>query len=201
MLTTPDHDDAIAAPTFSPVGPKPQGFFQDCDAATGEEGTALRAEDFNELALNLRQLVFTAAGVAPTKGSATMLKRALDRLFCGIGKTVSATGTLTPDDAGLVLVNAAANDVTLTLPAASALPGGKATFQFVRIDTSAFKVRIAPPAGSSLRGGVGVIADARAYIVRSDGVSVWYPLSGVGSIWQATTIFACRVRPMTTMRA
>lgn len=81
MLTTPDHSDAAATcPPASAVGPRPQGFYEDCDPGTGNQGTTLRAEDFNELAKNLREIV-THAGTPAVKGSATILTTALDALY------------------------------------------------------------------------------------------------------------------------
>jgi hypothetical protein len=95
MLTTPDHSDAVASPAaFSPVGPKPQGFYLDCDSATGQEGTVYRAEDFNELILNLRKLL-TVTQTAGLKGSPDML---VDAFYVRAPLTlnVATTGTPTP---------------------------------------------------------------------------------------------------------
>jgi hypothetical protein len=188
MLTTPDHDDAVtSAPAAAPVGPKPKGFYQDCDPPTGRAGTVYRAEDFNELILNLRALL-TAAALPGTKGDATMLRTTLHRLYAGGGRVVAATLTLALDDAGLILVDATTGPVTLTLPAAAALPGGRQTFQFVRVDVTTNDVRIIPGGTDALRGGVFYLDASNSAMLRSDGVTTWYPLAGTGIIQKARTL-------------
>jgi len=76
MFTLPD--DAGASPTcpaLGPVGPHPNGFFQDCG---GGAGTIPTAADFNELILNLRALL-ARASVPGVKGDASMLWRAIEQ--------------------------------------------------------------------------------------------------------------------------
>jgi hypothetical protein len=188
MLTTPDHADAVTSPAApAPVGPNPKGFYQDCDPPTGRAGTVYRAEDFNELILNLRALL-DAAALVGTKGDATMLRTTLHRLYAGGGRVVAATGALTPSDAGLILVDATTAPINLTLPAAAALPGGRQTFQIVRVDVTANDVRILPAAGDALRGGVLYVDAANSAIVRSDGVTTWYPLAGTAIVQKARTL-------------
>jgi hypothetical protein len=177
MLTTPDHADAVtSAPAPAPVGPNPQGFYQDCDPGTGRAGTIYRAEEFNELAGNLRTFL-AAAAVSPVKGLVTMLKTALDRLYAGRVSRLTATTTLTADQAGLVTVDATTADVTLTLPPAAALPGGGPTFQIVRLDTSAHDLTIKPATGDTLVNGIAHRDDGTPLVVRSDGVNTWVPLT------------------------
>jgi hypothetical protein len=188
MLTTPDHDDAVTAvPAFAPAGPNPKGFYQDCDPAIGRVGTRFRAEDLNELILNLRQLV-TAASVAGVKGDPTILQTALNRLFAGKGRAISATATLSPNDAGLVLVDATAADVTITLPAAAALADGRATYQFVRLDATTHNVRIVPAGANSIRQGIPYLESVEPLTLRSDGVSIWYPLTPTRTLYTARTL-------------
>jgi hypothetical protein len=175
MLTTPDHDDAVTSPpAFAPVGPRPQGFYQDCDPPTGRAGTFFRAEDLNELALNLRRFV-TASGLTPTKGDPTTLHQALNRLYAGGGRTVVASVTLAPADAGLIIVDATNADVTITLPSAAALPEGELTYYLVRLDISTHTIRLAPAAGEVIQGGVVWLDDPVS--LRADGVNRWFPLT------------------------
>lgn len=179
MLTTPDHDDALSSrPTVSPVGPKPRGYYGDCDSATGQEGTTFRAEDFNELIDNLRQLVFAAAAVTPAKGSATMLKAALDRLYAGAVHTVVTSTTLTPDHAGLVIVDATSNAIDLTMPAAAACPLGSPMLTFVRTDTTTNPVRLIAGAGDVIVRGTLPLTVTDPIMLRSDGVLRWHLVSG-----------------------
>jgi hypothetical protein len=104
MITTPDHADALTSPpAFSTVGPNPQGFYGDCDPATGQEGTTFRAEEFNELALNLRTLL-TEGNITAVKGNASMVLNAIlaliarERPFITVPTTlnVSTTGVANP---------------------------------------------------------------------------------------------------------
>jgi hypothetical protein len=105
MFTTPDHSDAATSPApFTAVGPKPKGFYLDCDPATGQEGTAFRAEDFNELIVNLRRLLDEAA-VTGVKGDPLMLVDGIvglinKRFWIGANLTlnVTPTGAVTPAD-------------------------------------------------------------------------------------------------------
>jgi hypothetical protein len=188
MLTTPDHDDALTSvPTFGAPGPKPGGFYGDCDSATGQEGTTFRAEEFNELIVNLRALL-DAAAVTGTKGTATMLRTMLRRLYAGAVTTVVATQTLTPDHAGLVLVDATAGNLVLTLPSAAALPAGSPTLQFYRIDTSANTARVIPAAGQAMRRGSTYLALDAPLVLRSDGVATWFPLQIASVVTQPATI-------------
>jgi len=185
MLKTPDHTDALSSPpAFAPAGTP--GFYADCDPASGKAGTVLRAEDFNELILNLRQLMSSAA-VTGTKGAPTILEQTLDRLYSGTAHSVVATQTLSPDFAGLVTVDATAADVTLTLPSAAACPGGSQTFIFVRLDTTTRVVKIIPAAGQAIRLGV-LRLTTDPIIVRSDGVNTWHSLLPAWTIVQNTTL-------------
>jgi hypothetical protein len=188
MLTTPDHSDAATAlPAMEPVGPKPSGFWLDCDPATGAAGTRFRAEEFNEAAINLRRFL-AAAGVAPVKGAPDMLLASLNRLFAGKVTAVVATGALTADNAGLVIVDATTADVTLTLPAAAVLPAGSPAFSFVRLDATTHRVRIAPAAGDVIRTGV-LYLETEPALLRSDGVATWWSLTHGGApITRAVTL-------------
>jgi hypothetical protein len=101
MITTPDHDDALSAPpAFSTVGPKPQGFYGDCDPATGQEGTTFRAEEFNEVALNLRKLL-TDGKITPVKGNASMVLNAILALIARERPYITTALTLNVSTAGV----------------------------------------------------------------------------------------------------
>ena len=180
MITTPDHSDAASSmPALEPVGPKPQGWWLDCDPATGQAGTRFRAEEFNELAANLRRFL-EASGVAPVKGAPDMLLGSLNRLFAGRVTSIVATGNLTADNAGLVIVDATTADVTLTLPDASVLPAGSPAYTFVRADATTHVVRIIPLAGDVIRKGA-IVLESEPAIIRSDGASTWWPLTRAGA--------------------
>jgi hypothetical protein len=189
MLTTPDHADAVTSPpAAAPVGPNPHGFYQDCDPATGRAGTIYRAEDFNELIQNLRALL-TAAGVTAIKGDATTLRTTLYRLLGGNHGTITASRTLTPNDAGLLTVDATSANITLTLPPAAATPGGAVTYQVVRLDAVLGNdVQIVAAAGESIRNGAIHVDAGERVILRADGVNQWHVLGPRPMIRQNRTL-------------
>lgn len=90
--------------------------------------------------------------------------------------TVSATSTLTVYNAGLILVNAAAGNVTITMPAVSGANGVPLPFNFVRLDSSANSVTINaagsdtfwPTGSASLQ-----IAVSGSLPLTGDGASSW----------------------------
>src|SRR5215475_13061137 len=87
MYTTPVAKDAVpACPPLGPVGPVPSGFFADCSPADNFEGTRPIAAYFNELILNLRELLRWAKQfdqgnywAVPIKGDPTMLRQSVVR--------------------------------------------------------------------------------------------------------------------------
>lgn len=101
MLTTPDGTDAATTlPPISPVGAHPSGFFADCNPAQGFAGTRPMAEHFNELIVNLRALL-AKGRIAPAKGDATMLWRAILGLLIipnSVTLNVAPGGTAMPAD-------------------------------------------------------------------------------------------------------
>jgi hypothetical protein len=91
MFTVPDTADAATTcPPIGPVGPKPNGFFADCDPEANFDGTRPIAEHFNELILNLRALLAHAA-IGPVKGDPTMLWRAIQAMCLALAPTIPTT--------------------------------------------------------------------------------------------------------------
>jgi hypothetical protein len=100
MLTTPDGSDAAAAlPPISGPGPNPNGFFADCNPAAGFDGTRPIAEYFNELIVNLRELLRQGHVLAPVKGDPSLVWKAVLGLLVistSVTLNVAPTGTPTP---------------------------------------------------------------------------------------------------------
>lgn len=69
--------------------------------------------------------------------------------LAGVSKTsfTSGTSTLTTAQSGLIVVDASSGNVTLNLPAATALNNRKFGYDIIRIDTSANSVTITAPSG------------------------------------------------------
>jgi hypothetical protein len=100
MLTTPDTGDAVqTCPPFTPAGPQPEGFFADCNPGQNFPGTRPIAEHFNELIVNLRELLKQGHVTTLVKGDASMLWRAIRGLLSitsNVTLNVSPAGTATP---------------------------------------------------------------------------------------------------------
>lgn len=77
--------------------------------------------------------------VAPAVGAAGWMPVTT---FGGNTTSISATGTLTANAAGLVLVDASAGNIAITMPAVSSESGVFLPFDFVRTDTSAHTVTL-----------------------------------------------------------
>ena len=117
--------------------------YQDKNPAANLAGTSLVAADRNAVQEELVHGFIEAANVAPNAASWTQVGQAARRLAGGYVTNLSASATLTPDQVGLVLVNATAGNVVLTLPAAAAVPGVPLNFRFVRTDGSTNTVTFA----------------------------------------------------------
>ena len=86
--------------------------------------------------------VLAAVGIALSPGTFTQIAQAMRRLGACNVTSETSSATLTADNAGLVLVNAAGGNVTLTLPAANGMNGLPMRFAFVRTDNSTNTVTI-----------------------------------------------------------
>lgn len=169
--------DRVAAANYVTVGGKRK--FADKNLGTNTPGTSLGEQWFNAVQ-EMLMLTAEAFGIAATHADDTQLLTAL-RLAAGNNqRSVSANTTLTVADAGMVSVSAAGGNVTLTLPAANAAGGKPFPIIVLRTDTSANTVTVSragsdviwPGAQTSI--GVGALS---FLILRSDGVSVWHPLT------------------------
>jgi hypothetical protein len=96
VFTLPDTADAAATcPPIGAVGPKPNGFFADCDPAANFDGTRPIAEHFNELIVNLRALL-AHASIAAVKGDPTMLWRAIQAMILSFTIDAAVTVNVAP---------------------------------------------------------------------------------------------------------
>jgi len=132
----------------------------------------------------------------PTDANVAQLLQAII-LLSGAGLTsVSANVALTASNAGVVLVNAAAGSLTVTLPAANSLTGSvqgspqlnRLPLTIIRTDTSANTVTIACAGANTLAGGATSMAlGVGAWVgLASDGVSVFYMVAGSAGVLGAT---------------
>lgn len=123
--------------------------------------------------------LLTFVGLAFSKASVNQLLSAVARLAGGNVTPIASTpgSPLTADNAGLVLVDATAGNISITLPASAAAGGAPLPFDFVRTDATSNTVSVALnagdttlPAGSS---GPLALGPQSQLTLRGDGVSHW----------------------------
>jgi len=140
---------------------------------------------FRQLSMGVSALMEAVGNVRNVNitddGNFGNLTSLLERAIAGATRWVNANTTLTADDAGLVLINAAGGAVTLTLPAAAAANGRPLRMQLVRTDASTNTVTIQRAGADLIDGAVSLLLPARARMrLVSDGVSSWIWLDDAG---------------------
>ena len=97
----------------------------------------------------------------------------LQTLGVGLSSVVAGNTTLTQANAGLLLIDATAGNVTLNLPAASAAVG--AVFQFKRLDASANTVTVNRAGSDTIDGSTSFTLNSQFDYqeIRGDGTSAW----------------------------
>jgi len=91
---------------------------------------------------------------------------------------ITATGSLSIRQLGIVLVDATAGNITVTLPGHSAAIGIPLYFEFVRVDTTGNTVTITRSGSNTIEGLVSMpLAVGNRVSLMSDGVSAWSVLS------------------------
>jgi hypothetical protein len=164
---------AVAVQPAAPASPGPAGFFTPGNPGGGIPATIPGYEWFNAVQ---EELVGTIArgGLTPDAADQAQLRKAMDRLYGGGLRTVTANTTLTADDAGLVLVDASGGNRTITLPAASAANARPIRLDLVRTDTTANTVTIQRAGSDTIEGGTTVLLAVRERMaLLSDGGSAW----------------------------
>jgi hypothetical protein len=129
-------------------------------------------------------------GLTASAADLTQLRQAIRR---GTAKQVSnksANATLTLDETGLVLVSAAAANVTLTLPAANAMGGRAIVYHIIRTDASANTVTVARAGGDTIEGATSIAVNVGDRVtLASDGAAAWRGLSAVTGRLIAVRVF------------
>ncbi|MDD2794352.1 hypothetical protein [Acidocella sp.] len=173
MVFRPDSASASATPPPMPaVGT--EGYYTD-GSPPSIPPTTVDAWFLHTLVEEIRNVV-VGAGITPNKALVNQQLQAIKRICAANRMAISSNATLVADNAGLVMVNAAAGPITLTLPAvasASALP---LEFIFVRTDTSTNTVTV-QDAGSDTDAPGGAtsatVSPGSPLWISGDGVSVW----------------------------
>jgi hypothetical protein len=171
-----------------PLGGGANDSYVDGNQGTGVEGAVVPAAAIEDPQREIMAIIAAAAGLVGTDADLTQLLQAVKQLFGGNLSTIAVNTVLTAAKAGLILVDATAGNVAITLPAAATqamLP-----YDFLRVDASANTVTIAA-AGADLidQAATFTLVGQNAYRnIRADGVSKWRsraqttaaPLSGHG---------------------
>lgn len=141
--------DRVSGANYVTVGGK--RFYQDQNLVGGITGTEFVAADFNARQEEILGVI-EGAGLTASASSTTQMLAAIKRLAGGNTSAVlTLNTTLTPDNAGLVIVNATAASVVLTMPAGTAAAGTPMHFEVVRIDgVAAHTVTIVLQSGDGL---------------------------------------------------
>ena len=147
--------------------------FTEGNSVTGVPATVVGMDFMNDTQEEIAGLI-EGSGLALSSADNKQALKASKRLFGGFVTTLSANATLTLDQCGLVLISAALGNVTITLPAASALAA--AQFVLARTDSVTANTVTIQRAGADLVGGVTSFTlpvGGRARLI-SDGVNAWY---------------------------
>ncbi|MBW6400750.1 hypothetical protein KPL78_23015 [Roseomonas sp. HJA6] len=177
---------ATAAATLPvpPASPGTPGYFARPNNVSGVPATVPGYEWYNGMQEAVA-LAFEDSGITPDAALHDQLRKHIRRVAGGNVRMVTGNTTLTPDDAGLVLVNAS-GPTTLTLPGVAEASGRPMKFDFVRIDTAAAQVFVARKTTADTVDGtnnVRLVVGQRLSIV-GDGDVTWYTLGGIGSRMQ-----------------
>lgn len=119
-----------------------------------------------------------AGGFTPDDADNAHAAKTIKRLAGGHVRTVTAADptVLTADDTGLVIVDATANNVAITMPAVNAVTGAPLKFKFVRLDATANTVTVTRAGADTFMGGATSFAltgEGDYRTVEGDAVSAW----------------------------
>jgi hypothetical protein len=131
--------DRISAANYATVGGL--RMFQDPNLGANTEGTGLNALWHTGAQESILASV-EGTGQVPTDADNTQLFKAIKRLAGGNLAVIVASRALTPDNAGLVIVSAAAGAIALELPLAGSAGWTPLKFIFVRVDNTANAVTV-----------------------------------------------------------
>jgi hypothetical protein len=147
------------------------------------QGTELTFPWFNDVQGELLN-VAQSTGITPAINTPTQVMQGIKRVAGGNITTITASTTLTPDDAGLVLVSAAAGNVTVVLPPVASAAGIPLYFNLIRADATTNTVTVMSTGSDTLKpfgGNTGYIAPSGELEFVGDGSSTWR-LIGAGPV-------------------
>jgi hypothetical protein len=162
--------------------------WKNSNATLGTPPTDFNAEWTNGVQEELLNII-EAVGLVPAIATLTQVRQAVKRMAGANLRTITVVGptALTADDAGVVLIDATADNVTVTLPAANAVAGVPLSFEFVRLDATANTVTVNRAGADTFVGGATsfTLTERGAQrTVAADAVSKWATIasSNTGSL-------------------
>ena len=171
---------AIATPPTMDVAGTP-GYFTKGDPGAAVPATMPGQDWFNAVQEEMIAAI-QAGGVTLDRTVQTQLRQSMRRLAGANVTAISASSaTLTLDQIGLVLVNAAGGSITLTLPAANALTSAR--YRIVRTDSAATTVTVQCGGSDAVDGATSLGLELRGDVVDlvTDGSSGWWTVGGIGN--------------------
>jgi hypothetical protein len=167
--------------------------FKDGNIGLGIAPTDLNASWFNEVQEEILSVI-EGAGIVADGAQLNQLYQAMSRLAGYAIKTVThamSPYVVTADDAGLLLLDASAGDVAVTMPAAAGVKGRP--FALRRVDSTANAVTIAAAGADTLDGAASApLCKKGAWVhYRSNGVATFqaYGASTAVEVFQANASF------------
>lgn len=132
---------------------------------------------FNGLARELVVNLVQALGLTPDRTLTNQIYWAIARMAGSSFTTVTADSSLTASAAGTVVINATANNVTITLPQVASAGGKRTQLKFIRIDNSGHTVTLQEDAGDSVwtLGSSFTMAPLSTEVLIGDGGTNWLP--------------------------
>jgi hypothetical protein len=168
---------SLPAPPASPGAP---GFFTGGNPGLGQGATVPGYEWFNAVQEELIAVI-AGAGLTPNGTDLAQLRKAMDRAYAGNQNFYAGNVTLTPDQAGLVYVDAGSGPRVITLPLANSCNGKPIRFFIVKTEGSANSITIQPSAGDGIDIGTPNVSLGVGESVEliSNGVTGWYTSLGM----------------------
>lgn len=157
--------------------------FRDGVLAEAIYPTYLNAKWFNAIQEEL-MTVIEGAGVAPDGVVRTQVLKAIKRLMGGNVTTVNAANSplaLTADNAGLVILDATAGNISATLPEVDAVAGVPLRFNFVRMDATGNTATVNRASTDTFVGGATsftVVGQGAARSIEGDSATKWATIAG-----------------------
>jgi hypothetical protein len=176
-----NRSSAVPSLPAAPASPGAPGYFTGGNPALGQGATVPGYEWFNAVQEELISVI-AGAGLTPNGADLAQLRKAMDRAYAGNQNFYVGNVTLTPDQAGLVYVDAGSGPRVITLPLANSCNGKPIRFFIVKTEGSANTITIQPSGGDTIDIGTPNVSfnfGGENVELISNGVTGWYTSLGL----------------------